>query len=401
MVADSTWNGLIDCLGNHQQMIEFSRVPLVLGVHGTLANGALLVVSFLLLLVAAEIFTNGIEWLGHRVGVSEGATGSVLAAFGTVLPETMIPVIAILTGGSAGESVGVGAILGAPFMLATVAMFLVGASVLLFAGRRLNGARVAVQSRPLQRNVAVFLVGYAIAFLAALVSNPLLSDAMGVGLLVLYVAYLYRTLTTGELIEEEGLDDLHAGAMVDRAVQPLAVEVSEMATDPHTVLIASQAVVAFGAFLVGADLFVEEIRWLSVSVLHVPVAVVALLVAPLATELPETFNSYIWVAGGKDTLALGNITGAMAFQGTVPVTIGILFTSWDLSLTWGSAGFLNGFSVVLALVSGIYLLVRSRRITEGTLTARPFLVGGAFYLLFLLTVGYYVATFDLSVATGG
>lgn len=79
------------------------------------------------MLLGAEIFTNGVGWLGHRFGVSESATRSILAAGETALPETMIPVIAIVRGFSFGANeVGVGAILGAPFMLATIAMFLIG-----------------------------------------------------------------------------------------------------------------------------------------------------------------------------------------------------------------------------------------------------------------------------------
>ncbi|MFB6081066.1 MAG: sodium:calcium antiporter [Haloferacaceae archaeon] len=363
-----------------------------------LVRYALLVGSFFLLLVAAEIFTNGIEWFGHRIGVSEGATGSVLAAFGTVLPETMIPIIAIISGGEAGAEVGVGAILGAPFMLATVAMFLVGASVLLFSSRRTNKSNVSVRLQTVQRNVGLFLVGYAIAFLAALVPNQLVAHLMGVGLFLMYLGYLYKTLTSGELIEEEGIDDLHAGIAVDKVGDSMpGMNLSEMAGDPHFLLILVQTLIAFAIFVFGANMFVEQITWVSKEVLHVPVAVVALLIAPLATELPETFNSYIWIARDKDMLAVGNITGAMAFQGTVPVTIGILFTSWNLSLNWGTSGFLNGFSVVLALVSGAYLYLRSRRSTSESLPARPFLIGGAFYLLFILVLLYYVATFNLSV----
>ncbi|NIS29615.1 MAG: sodium:calcium antiporter, partial [Actinobacteria bacterium] len=64
------------------------------------------------------------------------------------------------------------------------------------------------------------------------------------------------------------------------------------------------------------------------------------------------------------TLALGNITGAMAFQGTLPVTLGIVFTSWNLSLEWGTTGFLNGFSAVLAIVSGGILYYRARTVGD-------------------------------------
>ena len=60
------------------------------------------------ILVGAELFTNGIEWFGHKLDLAEGAVGSVLAAVGTALPETMIPTVAILFGGgAAAEAIGV------------------------------------------------------------------------------------------------------------------------------------------------------------------------------------------------------------------------------------------------------------------------------------------------------
>ena len=84
--------------------------------------------SFVIILAGAELFTNGIEWFGRKLGLAEGAVGSVLAAVGTALPETMIPIIAILfvDGEAHSDEIGVGAILGAPFMLATLAMFVTG-----------------------------------------------------------------------------------------------------------------------------------------------------------------------------------------------------------------------------------------------------------------------------------
>src|SRR5438067_8131002 len=92
----------------------------------------LLVVAFVVILAGAELFTNGIEWFGRKLELAEGAVGSVLAAVGTALPETMIPLIAILFGGTAeSDAVGIGAVLGAPFMLSTLAMFVTGVAVLL------------------------------------------------------------------------------------------------------------------------------------------------------------------------------------------------------------------------------------------------------------------------------
>src|SRR6266446_592964 len=76
---------------------------------------ALIVFAFVLILVGAEVFTNGVEWLGLKLRISEGATGSILAALGTATPETLIPVVAILfTNTADSDEIGVGAILGAP-----------------------------------------------------------------------------------------------------------------------------------------------------------------------------------------------------------------------------------------------------------------------------------------------
>ena len=84
--------------------------------------------ALVIILIGAELFTNGIEWFGRKLQLAEGAVGSVLAAVGTALPETLIPIIAIgfAGGGAATDAVGVGAILGAPFMLSTLAMFVTG-----------------------------------------------------------------------------------------------------------------------------------------------------------------------------------------------------------------------------------------------------------------------------------
>ncbi len=368
-------------------------------------NTLLLLTSFLLLLLGAEVFTNAVEWLGHRLGVSESATGSVLAAVGTALPETTIPIIAIFGSGGgtkAAEDVGVGAILGAPFMLATIAMFLVGVSVLYFGTRREGGARLRVNDESTRRDLSFFLVGYTLAFLAALIPDDTISNGIGVLLVLLYVFYLYRSLKSGELVEGEELDELHLGLMIEGIVSRMRGTNSETnhARNPHSTLVALQTLVALGLIIGGAQVFVSQTQWVSESVLHIPGGIVALLIAPLATELPEKFNSIIWISRDKDTLALGNITGAMAFQGTLPVTLGILFTPWDLNLTWGTPGFLNGLSAILALISGGLLYLRARSLGEGRMTARPFFVGGIFYLVFIAVVVYHVVVLDVGGITG-
>ncbi len=363
---------------------------------GSSGHVLLLLVAFALLLIGAEVFTNGVEWFGHRLGISESATGSILAAMGTALPETTIPVIAILNGHGAGNDVGVGAILGAPFMLATLAMFLVGASVLYFAGRRNNETDLHFNEDATKRDLTFFLIGYTLAFVAALVPHgtavgPVpIRDLIAVVLVVLYLTYLYRSLQAGELSDSDDIDDLHVGLAVESVLDAVGNGADkDHSSDPHLVLTAFQTLIALGFIIEGAHLFVNQVEWVSTSI-GIPTAVVALIVAPVATELPEAFNSVLWLARDKDTLALNNITGAMAFQGTLPVTLGILFTTWDLNLSWGTPGFLNAVSVVFAIMAGLVVLLRAHRVGEDSFNPTPFLSSGFFYLAFLVLTVYFV-----------
>src|SRR5512138_2195021 len=114
-----------------------------------------LLVSLVVILAGAELFTNGIEWLGRKLGLGEGAVGSVLAAVGTALPETLIPIIAIGFGGGGEDTdaIGVGAILGAPFMLATLAMFVTGVGVVAWRDRRPSGTAMVVDTGVLVHDI--------------------------------------------------------------------------------------------------------------------------------------------------------------------------------------------------------------------------------------------------------
>ncbi|MGH2985008.1 MAG: sodium:calcium antiporter, partial [Solirubrobacterales bacterium] len=105
--------------------------------------------------------------------------------------------------------------------------------------------------------------------------------------------------------------------------------------------------------------------------------VLSLILAPLATELPEKVNSFFWEREGKDSLALGNVTGAMVFQSTIPVGIGLIFTDWELS---GNAA----VSVSLGLAGGVlaYWVLRLR----GRFELPAVLAWMALYAAFIVVV---------------
>ena len=297
----------------------------------------LLIVALAIILASAELFTNGVEWFGRRYDLGEGAVGSVLAAVGTALPETLIPVIAIIfTGGAAAEDVGVGAILGAPFMLASLAMFVTGAAIIVFSllGRRSRDVRL--NEPVMRRDLSHFLIAYALAMAAGAIDVLGLHYVLAAGLMLFYGYYVWETM------KSEG--DLEGDT------KPLYFHRHpEM---PHRRRIFLQIAVALGGIILGAEIFVEQVQVVSDSLGADPL-LVSLLITPIATELPEKFNSVLWVRNGKDTLALGNITGAMVFQSTFPVSIGLVFTTWKLD----PVALVSG---VLALVSGLVFYVTLR-----------------------------------------
>jgi cation:H+ antiporter len=167
------------------------------------------VVALVAIILGAAFFTNAIEILGGRLGLRQGAVGSLLAAVGTALPESMIAIFAILepvlTGEASeeGASIGIGAILGAPFMLATLAMFVVGVSALFFRRHRDQGTRLRVDASTVGRDVGFFLVFFAVAAGVGLVELPLYTKVVVALVLAFgYGLYVRRTLFSGEHLEE-------------------------------------------------------------------------------------------------------------------------------------------------------------------------------------------------------
>src|SRR5712691_8486566 len=127
-----------------------------------------LIAAFALILLSSELFTNALEWVGESFGLSEGAVGSVLAAVGTALPETLLPLVAIAVGASKGKEIGTGAILGAPLMLTTLAMFVLGVATLLFARRGARSTEVVGDRQVLLQDLGYFLAMYSLALVAGL-----------------------------------------------------------------------------------------------------------------------------------------------------------------------------------------------------------------------------------------
>jgi cation:H+ antiporter len=321
-----------------------------------IADIAILLAATLAILGGSELFTNSIEWLGIKLAISEGATGSLLAAVGTALPETIIPILAVLFLGGSGPDIGVGAILGAPFMLATLALGITGLAAIAYRRRR-NTWLLHVSVPQLRRDLLFFLVAFIPAVLVGIMGMPRPGRVvLAIALVAVYGVYAYATLAA------EGA----ANSLPERLHFRRHVDV------PHAGWVALQVLASLVIMVGAANFFVRAVENLAHALAVAPL-VLSLLITPVATELPEKFNSVLWIGRRKDALALANISGAMVFQSAFPCAVGLAFTAWAIR---GAALLSAGVTVAAVLL----LLVLTRR---GRLDARWLLLQGGLYVAFL------------------
>jgi cation:H+ antiporter len=347
----------------------------------------LLIVCAVTIYLSCEWFVNAVEWLGERLDVAAMAVGTILAAIGTALPESVVTLVAVTTGATdQAKDIGVGAAMGGPLALSTVAYGVTGA-VLLIHRRRLRSAAVPTGTgtgtgpasdgtagdaldNPAQLNrlakdqawfLPVFIVKVGLG-LVAFAYKPVL----GVVFFAIYAVYFWR-----ELRQSPVDGSAEPSQQAHGELEPLRLQPGR--PSPATWAVLLQTMVTLGVIFVASELFVRQLDAIG-PMLGLSGSVTALLLSPIATELPEVMNAIIWVRQGKTRLALANISGAMMIQATVPSGLGLLFTSWkfDGPLLWSGA-------ITIAAIGYLLFSLRTARLSA----VRLALVAG-FYLIFAL-----------------
>jgi cation:H+ antiporter len=324
--------------------------------------------ALLLILAASELFTNALEHLGEKLKISEGVTGSLFAAVGTALPETMVPLLALLAGTAnvhLNEEIGVGSILGAPLMLSTLSTALMALAVL---PRRGPSGRVRPERSGFIRDLNFFLFAFALAAAAMYIPQEarFIRGALSIALVLTYFIYIMLTLRASEALVGDG-HGTEAGKRMFLAWVGFP-------TNLFSILL--QLGLGLGLLVAGAKAFIYGVEGVS-HFLGISALLLSLLLIPIATELPEKINSILWARRGKDTLAFGNITGAMVFQGTLLPAIGIMLTPWQPRIE-----VLGGVLVTLAAAAWLRFNARSRGMAIWVLLVNGLLYGA--YLVIAL-----------------
>ncbi|MFG2598340.1 sodium:calcium antiporter [Streptomyces sp. NPDC048462] len=333
----------------------------------------LLIVCAVAIYLSCEWFVNAVEWLGRRLDVGKMAVGTILAAFGTALPESVVTLVAVTTGADEeAKNIGVGAAMGGPLALSTIAYGVTGAMLLLKRRRErepepagTDGTAGRVRARPvgdekdmkrLAKDQTWFLPIFVVKVALGLVAFAF-KPVLGVLFFAAYAAYFWREIRSGD----DGGED--------EELEPLKLR--PRAATPPTWAVVVQTLATLAVIFFASQLFVRQLDAIG-PMLGLSSAVTALLLSPVATELPEVMNAIIWVRQGKTQLALANISGAMMIQATVPSGLGLLFTSWkfDGALLWSGL-------ITMAAIVYLLLTMRAHRLTPGRLA-----LAALFYAVF-------------------
>ena len=317
---------------------------------------------------ACEYFVNGVEWFGQKLKLGATATGTVLAAFGTALPESAVTFVAVIFGKTPeARDIGVGAALGGPLVLATIAYAVVGGA-LWFNLKRLKrpDRMIRVDDRRLARDQSWFLAIFVVKVGLGLVVFAI-KPWFGVLFLAAYAMYVWREVRSSDSAPEEEI------------LEPLKFRPQD--ADPALRWVVGQTVAALVVIAAASRLFVSQLEAIGVA-FALPPHLVALVLSPVATELPETINALIWVRQGKERLALANISGAMMIQATIPSSLALFATPWLFDAPLIVAG-------VVTAVAIVYLWWLFQR---GRVDARWLLPVGLLYGVFATFAGWHFAS---------
>ncbi len=318
-----------------------------------------LVLSLITVFAASLLFVNSIEYLAGKMGWSSSFTGSVVTPLFTSIPELFIFLIAVFTySHDKGYEIGIGAIIGEPFITSTLSYFLVLLSLLAsyFAGKTLSrGFAVSRQMR-----IPYFLIAVLFPWIIipGIFHSMYLQYAMGCAYLVSYVAYVWLVRRERPASMVETGEEAYFARLFGNPVYSLL-----------------QILLAVLGLYFGSTLLVSSISQIS-SPQPGSALSLSILLIPMATAIPETIAGMIWAFAGKNDLAVGALVGENVLYATFYPGFSLLIVPWSLNLT-AAIGIIG-----TALASAMYFaFVRRGRIPVYVLS-----FGLVFFIVYIVSL---------------
>jgi cation:H+ antiporter len=219
----------------------------------------------------------------------------------------------------------------------------------------------------LTRDLNFFIIAFSFAAIAMYVPHTLSIVRYGIGacMVMTYFIYVMMTINASKALVEDGHATEAGSDMV----------LCKIGLPNNMMVIFLQLILGVVLLIAGAKGFINGVE-AAAQIIGISALLLSLLIIPIATELPEKVNSILWIRKGKDTLAFGNITGAMVFQGTLLPAIGIMLTPWAprKEVVLG---------IALTLLASIWLRYL---VAKGDIRVWHLLVNGAVYVAYLILV---------------
>ena len=238
-----------------------------------------------LILVGANMLTDGAASIARRWGVSDLVVGLTVVAMGTSAPEFVISLISSIDG-KAGLAIG----------------NVVGSNI--FNVLAIVGVTALIRPMRVERTVLtadIPMVMVSAVALLAMGSAPWLGDGSqrilgrGDGIVLLlffaiFMRYTFARARSGAVTETDG------------AKPPMPM--------PKAV---AWVILGLGGLIVGGDRFVSGASGIA-SALGVSDAIIGLTIVAAGTSLPELATSVISAVKGKPDMAIGNVIGSNIFN---------------------------------------------------------------------------------------
>ena len=269
--------------------------------------------SMFIVLIAAILFVNAIEYIGCRLRLGGSFVGSIVAPLFTSIPELIIFIVAIfLSEAARGEDIGVGTLFGQPFMASSLSYGLVGIAALVGYHLKKRDGLVLEVDKALVVPYAFITFLFPLTLLPAIVGFHRVFGAL---FLLSYFIYVYIMYRKGMSESIEDVDNPYICKIVSEPMLGSIV----------------QLLVAVILLYLGSHELVESVdtlaRQIGVSALGL-----ALIIIPAATAIPETASALIWGYRGRDTLCIASLVGEKILYSTFYPSLGLFITSWMLDV---------------------------------------------------------------------
>lgn len=263
-------------------------------------------------LIAAIIFTNGIEYLGYRMNWSGSFVGAILAPLFTSFPELTVFLVAVFAyGGSAGEEIGIGTLYGQPFMASSLSYGLVGIAALIGYHIHSRDDLVLEVEKTLVIPYIFITILFPFTLIPALLHGlhiKIIFSIIFLGSYVFYIWLMYsrRIMEHGEEVEEPYFKKFLRNEYLSLGIQLL---------------------ISILLLYYSSNILVSSVDIISNDLGITPIAI-SLITIPAVTAIPETASALIWGYRGRDTLSIASLVGEKILYSTFYPGIGILITSW-------------------------------------------------------------------------